>query len=64
MSKLKKELEENFIKPLRFKFLIESIKAKQESSKEEKKELTLNAKEKLYLELYESYEKFKISIPT
>lgn len=61
MNNLKDELKSSFIKPLRFKFIVEKLK-KEESIKvttEEQKK-----KHELILKLYSEYEKFKISIPT
>ena len=61
MDVLKDELQDSFIKPIRFKFLIERLKKQSpdmESTPEEKK------KHELLLKLYSEYEKFKISIPT
>ncbi len=64
MDELKVDLKESFIAPLKFKFLVEWIQKKlqNEDSKESKEELT--EKEKVYNDLYESYLKFKVSIPT
>lgn len=66
MDKLKEELKESFIKPLKFKFLVEKIKKEKETQAQENQNLdqVKNEKEELYLKLYETYEKFKISIPT
>lgn len=61
MDELKKELNDSFIKPLKFKFLVEKLKKTDTDSpgtEEEKK------KHELVLKLYSEYEKFKISIPT
>lgn len=61
MDNLKEELKDSFIKPLRFKFLVEKLKkedAENPKTEEEKK------KHELVLRLYTEYEKFKISIPT
>jgi hypothetical protein len=51
MDELKLELNESFINPLKFKFFIEKLKSDEKSEIDEKKK-------KLYLELYEKYEKF------
>jgi SpoVK/Ycf46/Vps4 family AAA+-type ATPase len=56
MDNLKEELKDSFIKPLRFKFLVEKLRKEWAEKKEKNHELV----EKLYTE----YEKFKISIPT
>ncbi len=61
MDGLKDELKDSFIKPLRFKFLVEKLKkedAENPKTDEEKK------KHEMTLKLYTEYEKFKISIPT
>ena len=61
MDTLKEELKDSFIKPLRFKFLVEKLKredAENPKTEEEKK------KHEMTLKLYTEYEKFKISIPT
>lgn len=55
MKDLKEELQESFINPIKFKFFIEELKNKDSWSDE---------KTKLYLELYEKYEKFWVWIPT
>ncbi len=66
MEKLKNELTDSFIKPLRFKFLIEKIKKEESTLQKWGNNLkkVRDEKEELYLKLYETYEKFKISIPT
>ena len=56
MDELKEELKDSFIKPLKFKFLVEKLRKEWAEKKEKNHELI----EKLYSE----YEKFKISIPT
>ena len=60
MIELKRELNESFIKPLKFKFLIEKLRQNSEKNANEKSEKNTELLEKLYSE----YEKFKISIPT
>ena len=76
MDDLKKELQESFIKPLRFKFMIErlrKVRAPHPNPLLEEREPGTNSpslKEKgqgdevMLLKLYTEYEKFKISIPT
>lgn len=72
MDSLKDELRESFIKPLRFKFLIERLKQDSANwllSWEENTTLESTSEEQakrnaLLLRLYSEYEKFKISIPT
>lgn len=56
MDSLKKELSESFIKPIKFKFLIQKLKNNNEN--------TPNKNTKALEKLYEAYEKFKIDIPT
>lgn len=60
MTDLKRELNESFIKPLKFKFLIEKLRQNSEKNANEKSEKNTELLEKLYSE----YAKFKISIPT
>ena len=55
MADLKEELKENFIKPLKFKFLVQNME-KQENKDEKSIEL--------YKTLQEAFEKFKVGIPT
>ena len=67
MEKLKTELRESFIKPLRFKFLIEKIRTEREKPRTEwslGKDDALPLSHELLEKLYTEYEKFKISIPT
>lgn len=74
MDSLKDELKDSFIKPLKFKFLIEKLRKekelntiKNETEKLEKEINILPSEEKkneLLERLYTEYEKFKISIPT
>ena len=68
MDPLKQELRESFIEPLRFKFLIEKLRAEstQTPAKEgegSKNEMSPERRDAL-LSLYAHYEKFQISIPT
>lgn len=67
MEKLKTELRESFIKPLKFKFLIEKIRTERETPSREwspKNTDSLPLSHELLEKLYTEYEKFKISIPT
>ena len=74
MESLKEELKDSFIKPLRFKFLIEKLKREEalanelpEDAKLEKNMDILPSEKKkheLMTRLYSEYEKYKISIPT
>lgn len=56
MSDLKTELRENFIKPLRFKFLVQKL--------EKNETLELDKKNEMYKKINEAYSKFGVSIPT
>jgi len=56
MSDLKNELKENFIKPLKFKFLVQKL--------EKNKDLELGKKNEMYKKINEAYGKFGVSIPT
>ncbi len=75
MEELKQELRDSFIRPLRFKFMVERLKKKSHpeldsgSSIPGKIEDSETSSEwqknnELLLKLYTEYEKFKISIPT
>ena len=74
MDSLKDELKDSFIKPLKFKFLIEKLRKEKElnttKNETEKLEKEINIlpsgekKNELLERLYTEYEKFKISIPT
>ncbi|MDD3144819.1 MAG: ATP-binding protein [Candidatus Gracilibacteria bacterium] len=56
MSDLKTELKENFIKPLKFKFLVQKL--------EKDETLELDKKNEMYKKINEAYSKFGVSIPT
>lgn len=56
MQDLKEELLSSFVRPLQFKFFIQKLKLQDATS--------LDEKTKLYVELYEKYEKFGVWIPT
>jgi len=63
MQELKDALLESFIKPLKFKFLVENLEKDNKDlinqiSTEEKNEET--EKLEVYKKLYEAYEKFKV----
>ncbi len=79
MDELKAELQDSFIKPLRFKFLVEKLKKQShpeldsgssvnKESEKAKEDNEINSvwqkNNELILRLYTEYEKFKISIPT
>lgn len=79
MDSLKAELQDSFIKPLRFKFLVEKLKKQNhpeldsgalasEESEKTKEDTEIDSvwqkNNELILKLYSEYEKFKISIPT
>lgn len=55
MQELKDNINENFIKPLKFKFLVEKLE-KEQGEKSEKDEM--------YKQIHEAYKKFNVSIPT
>lgn len=61
MDTLKNELKDSFIRPLRFKFLVEKLKKNETPEIHTSEEIK---KHELILRLYTEYEKFKISIPT
>ncbi len=61
MDKLKQDLKENFIKPLKFKFLVKWL---WDEIKDEWKKEKNDAKIAAYKKLYEAYEKFWVGIPT
>jgi hypothetical protein len=52
MNDLKNELIDNFIRPLQLKFFIQKLK------EENKDKEILDEKTKMYVDLYEKYEKF------
>ena len=75
MENLKQELRDSFIKPLRFKFMIERLKQKSHPELDSGSSLPGNIEDSesssewrqnntLLLRLYAEYEKFRISIPT
>lgn len=64
MQKLKDELRDNFIRPLQFLFLVQDLKKKYEAMTPEEIDTPEERKEKMLVDLYENYEKFKIAIPT
>ncbi len=57
MKDLKQELQESFVNPLKFKFFIEKLKNESQNGERD-------AKTKVFLDLYEKYEKFWVWIPT
>lgn len=56
MQELKDNLRENFIMPLKFKFLVEKLEKEAEAEWDEKT--------KMYKKIHESYKRFGVSIPT
>lgn len=64
MQKLKDDLTDGFIRPLQFLFLVKDLKEKYESLPTEEIDTPEEVKEKMLVELYESYEKFQVGIPT
>ncbi len=61
MQKLKQDLQDSFIAPLKFKFMVEKIKSDVEQEKSESKK---SRKEQMQKKIYEVYKKFKVWIPT
>ena len=55
MDELKENLRENFIKPLKFKFLVEKLK---------KESLESSDKNEMLKQIHEAYKKFNVNIPT
>jgi len=55
MEELKTNLRENFIKPLKFKFLVEKL---------EKEAWETTEKEAMFKQIHEAYKKFNVGIPT
>lgn len=64
MQKLKDDLRDWFIRPLQFLFLVRDLKEKYESMPPEEIDTPEEIKEKKLVDLYESYEKFQVGIPT
>lgn len=64
MQKLKDDLRDWFIRPLQFLFLVRDLKEKYESMTPEEIDTPEEIKEKRLVDLYESYEKFQVGIPT
>ena len=64
MAKLKQELTDWFIRPLQFLFLVRDLKEKYENFPESEIDTDEEKKEKMLVELYKSYEKFQVWIPT
>jgi len=51
MQKLKKNLRENFIKPLKFKFLVEKLEKESDETTE---------KDEMFKQIHEAYKKFNV----
>ena len=64
MQKLKDDLTDGFIRPLQFLFLVKDLKEKYESMSPEEIDTKEEKKEKMLVDLYASYEKFQVWIPT
>lgn len=64
MQKLKDELSDGFIRPLQFLFLVRNLKEKYQNMSPEEIDTHEEIKEKKLVDLYESYEKFQVGIPT
>jgi hypothetical protein len=66
MKDLKEKLKESFIKPLKFKFLVQKLEKDGLNNNSSKIEGTQHENEKndLYIQINEAYKKFNVSIPT
>lgn len=64
MEWLKNELTESFIKPLKFKFLVQKLENEVKDSKLSPLEENKVWKNELYKQIHEAYKKFNVSIPT
>ncbi len=64
MQKLKDDLRDGFIRPLQFLFLVRKLKEKYETMSPKEIDTPEEIKEKKMVDLYESYEKFQVGIPT
>jgi len=64
MQKLKDDLTDGFIRPLQFLFLVRNLKEKYENMSPEEIDTPEEIKEQKLVDLYESYEKFQVGIPT
>ena len=65
MKELKENLRENFIKPLKFKFLVEKLESSPQSSPEgEKVNPKTSEKDEMFKQIHEAYKKFNVWIPT
>ncbi len=64
MQKLKDDLRDGFIRPLQFLFLVRDLKEKYESMSPDEIDTPEEIKEQRLVELYASYEKFQVGIPT
>jgi len=70
MKELKEELTESFIKPLKFKFLVQKLEKELHSPSVDtwwnpiEKDKRIEEKNALYAQINEAYKKFNVSIPT
>lgn len=64
MQKLKNDLTDGFIRPLQFLFLVKDLKEKYENMPAEEIDTPEEKKEAMLVNLYKSYEKFQVGIPT
>ncbi|MDP2090750.1 MAG: ATP-binding protein [Candidatus Gracilibacteria bacterium] len=72
MAKLKENLRESFIRPLKFKFLVQKLEEENLSpppsgtplNKDDTIDSKKDAKNKLYKQINEAYKKFNVNIPT
>ena len=63
LEDLKQELKESFVKPLKFKFLVDSLEKSPLSVYPQGREVKQN-KNEIYLKLKQAYDKLKVNIPT
>lgn len=64
MQKLKDDLTDGFIRPLQFLFLVRDLKKKYETMSPDEIDTPKEIKERRLVDLYASYEKFQVGIPT
>jgi ATP-dependent Zn protease len=62
MKDLLLNLSENFIRPLKFKFLMQKLE--QEAANPENPDITEDKKNEIFKQINEAYKKFNVSIPT
>jgi len=61
MQELKENLRENFIKPLKFKFLVEKLESSPQSSPEGKEvSPKTSEKDEMFKQIHDAYKKFNV----